>query len=393
MTQKGESPTGGSPFSLMPTDGQPLLRADRLRKAYRVLPRLRSLLEDGAPGLAADVVVAVDDISLTVAPGESVALIGRNGAGKSTLLRLLAGLSLPSAGSVTIRGRVGRLLDLGAGLVEEWTGDENARSALKLQGESGARLRAVERFADLGDFFSRPVRTYSTGMRLRLAYALAMGLEPDVLIADEVVAVGDESFMRRCALELQRFLDRGGSLILATHNLYLADKVCQRALWLDGGRIRELGPAKDVTTAYRDAILASARTPGAASTSGDGGEVELAHHQDGQPLLRIASAGEAGGHNVVSTGSAWSITIAQPALLERAAWIDVLRADGSKVARLDVKQTVIAFGRCDLLPGRFALELRSRAPDGRVVLHAQETLLVRGTRRELGSVMLEHEWR
>lgn len=392
MTQKGESPTGGSPFSLMPTDAQPLLRADRLRKAYRVWPRLRTLLDDGGAGQASDVVVAVSDVSLSVAPGESLALIGRNGAGKSTLLRLLAGLSLPTSGTVVARGRVGRLLDLGAGLVDEWTGDENARSALTLQGESTTRLNAVERFADLGEFFALPVRTYSTGMRLRLAYALAMGLEPDVLIADEVVAVGDESFMRRCAHELQRFLERGGSLILATHNLYLADKLCQRALWLDRGRVRELGPTKDVTTAYRDTVLASARAESASSGGGDHHPViETTSTTDGSPRIRIASEGEEGGHNVVSTGSPWSITL-EPDAPYAESWIDVLRADGSLVSRLIVDRAVIAFDRCDLLPGRFALELRSRSTDGRTVALAREILLVRGARRELGSVMLEHEW-
>jgi lipopolysaccharide transport system ATP-binding protein len=377
----------------MPTAVQPLLRAENLRKVYHVLPRLRSLLGDGTPAHDANVVIAVADVSLSVAPGESVALIGRNGAGKSTLLRLLAGLSLPSAGSVMCRGRMGRLLDLGAGLVDEWTGAENTRSALRLQGESGTRLAAVARFAELGDFFARPVRTYSTGMRLRLAYALAMGLEPDVLIADEVVAVGDESFQRRCALELQRFLDRGGSLVLATHNLYLADKLCQRALWLDGGNVRELGPTKDVTVAYRDVMLSTASVTEVGATHDAATRTTAAAEpQSGAKLLRIASERDETGHNVVTTGNPWTIIVDATELAPRDTWIDLRRVDGTKIARLETRAGRIAFARCDLLPGRFAVELCTRGPDGRAVVRARESLLVRGARRELGSVMLEHEW-
>jgi lipopolysaccharide transport system ATP-binding protein len=284
------------------------------------------------------------------------------------------------------RARLATLLDLGAGLVDEWTGESNARSALSLQGLSPDRLASVQRFADIGEFFSKPVRTYSTGMRLRLAYALAIGLEPEILIADEVVAVGDEGFQRRCAVELQRFLDGGGTLVLATHNLYLAEKICRRTLWLERGVVRQCGATHDVTRSYRDSV-ALQRSPVRPAT-----DVAL---PDGAPDraadITVRGAPDAP-PNVVTTGSPWRIEFAGIAL-GRAAWIDVRRIDGTLVARLDLDGTSgLELPACPLLPGRFVVELcqRDGAGDGSVRRRCE--LLVRGARRELGNVLLEHEW-
>jgi lipopolysaccharide transport system ATP-binding protein len=368
-----------------------VLEARDVRKIYNVIPRLRSLFRPPSdPRQGAHVVAALDGVSLSVARGGALALIGANGAGKSTLLRVLAGLSLPSSGEVECRGRVGTLLDLGAGLVEEWTGETNARSALALQGWSETRLAAIARFAELGSFFTQPVRTYSTGMRLRLAYALAIGLTPEILIADEIVAVGDESFQRRCALEIERFLRDGGTLVLATHNLYLAEKLCGQALWLEHGVVRQAGVTRDVTAAYRDAVAASvvSRNPRSAQQAvhrrdRDGGAKDVG--------LAIESLADEGGEGVVTIGNPWRVHVLGLAHLARDAWIDVRRVDGTLVSRLGVHEGGIEFARCSLLPGRFVLELCERA--GREPsVQARENLLVRGTRRELGSVALEHEW-
>lgn len=370
-----------------------ILQADAITKIYRVVPRLRSLLaRDDQGTIDSGCVTALDRISLRVRRGESVAIIGANGAGKSTLLRILAGLSRPTSGSVTRDSKTGALLDLGAGLVDEWTGEANARSALALLGEPPERISEIEAFAELGAFFARPVRTYSTGMRLRLAYAVAIGVAPRLLIADEIVAVGDEGFQRRCALQLQHFLAEGGSLVFATHSLFLAEKLCQRALWLERGRIRMIGETHEVTVAYRDSIALRRRGGYAAAAAlGAGSHAPKLDEPSVEPLA-ITSETSASGDSV-RTGEAWSIRVARPLSSTDEQRVDLRRADGSLVSRLRPQDGLLAFSACLLLPGSFVLELCERSPATTGwKLRARKTLLVRGSRRELGSVLLEHRW-
>jgi len=369
-----------------------ILHADAITKIYRVVPRLRSLLaRDDRGATDSGCVAALDRISLSVRPGESVAIIGANGAGKSTLLRILAGLSRPTTGTVTRDSKTGALLDLGAGLVDEWTGEANARSALALLGEPPERISDLEAFAELGAFFTRPVRTYSTGMRLRLAYAVAIGVAPRLLIADEIVAVGDEGFQRRCALQLQHFLKEGGSLVFATHSLFLAEKLCQRALWLERGRVRMLGETHEVTVAYRDSIALRRRGTHAAAAALGAGSHAPTLDEPSEPLM-IASETTASG-DFVSTGESWSLRVARPLSPADEQRVDLRRADGSLVSRLRPQDGLLAFPSCVLLPGSFVLELCESAPatTGWKV-RARKMLLVRGSRRELGSVLLEHRW-
>lgn len=371
-----------------------ILHADAISKTYRVVPRLRALLASESDRSSdAGCVTALDRISLSVRRGESVAIIGANGAGKSTLLRILAGLSRPTSGTVTRDSRTGALLDLGAGLVDDWTGEENARSALALLGEPSARIGEIESFAELGDFFARPVRTYSTGMRLRLAFAVAIGVTPHLLIADEIVAVGDEGFQRRCALQLQRFLADGGSLVFATHSLYLAEKLCQRALWLERGRARMLGETHEVAVAYRDSIAMRRRAlqPSTDAAAAGAHVGPLQPDAVGEPLV-IASDGTEGGESV-NTGEGWSLRVAPPLSPPDEQRVDVRRADGSLVTRLRPRDGSLAFAACPLLPGRFVLELCEGSTATTCwSVRARKTLLVRGSRRELGSVLLEHTW-
>jgi len=380
-----------------------ILAAEGIGKVYRVVPRLRALLAaadqhaDDDPGC----VDALSDISLHVGRGEAVAVVGSNGAGKSTLLRILAGVSRPTSGRLQCHGRRGALLDLGAGLIDDWTGEVNARSALTLAGEGADRLAEIATFADLGPYFTRAVRTYSTGMRLRLAYALAIGGDPEVLIADEIVAVGDESFQRRCALQMQRFLADGGTLILATHNLYLAEKLCQRAVWLERGRVRLAGPTHDVTLAYRDAAMARSSPEGAAAASPAAEARRRLREEDARvdtavvEPLRIETARAPGAsRDVVDFGTPWGVRTAPASTPGDVQQIDLRRGDGTLVSRLEPQDGTLDFAACALLPGRFVLELREGAPpEGPTFIRATKTFMVRGARRELGSVWLEHEWR
>lgn len=366
----------------------PAVRVRGLQKRYVVDAGLLDLLVPGRT-LQRRQVEALAGVSFDVPQGAAVAVIGANGAGKSSLLRALAGLSRPSSGTVQCHGTLGCLLDLGAGLVDEWTGEVNVTSALALQSRRPEDLRKVEEAADLGAFFREPVRTYSSGMRLRLAYALATATSPDILIADEVVAVGDEAFQRRCATGLLQFLAEGGTLILATHNMYLAERICSRALWLERGRVKLDGPVHEVTTAYRDSIrearygatvTSRARTaPEDAPTSAD--------VDDGPVALSIEGGEDRGELTMIESGQPWSIRISGCTRAPGVA-IDLRRIDGTLVSRVRPRGDVVAFADCTLLPGRFVAELVADAG-----VRARAMLVVRGDRRELGNVALEHQWR
>jgi lipopolysaccharide transport system ATP-binding protein len=215
------------------------------------------------------------DVDFALAHGQSLGVIGRNGAGKSTLLRIVAGVARPSAGRIETHARLACLLDLGVGFHSLETGRDNAETTLVLQAglsrrEARRRLREIEEFAEIGEFFDRPIRTYSDGMRLRLAFATITVLDPEVLVTDEILAVGDEAFQQRCNLWFDRFLGRGGGLVLCSHDLMQIQRLCDRTLWLDGGGIRELGDSRDVVRHYREAM-------GTAAAGGEEGGGQAGH--------------------------------------------------------------------------------------------------------------------
>jgi lipopolysaccharide transport system ATP-binding protein len=227
----------------------PVLRFEHVAKRFprydSGLGRLAAALLPGQraerPGLE-----ILADVDFAVAPGESVAVIGPNGAGKSTILHLAAGLIEPSAGTVTVSGRVASLLHLGGSFLPDLTGRENARFFHDViapgAGLPAERELAVERFADIGASFDRPVHTYSDGMFLRLAFACAATDEPDVLLLDEVFAVGDAQFQQKCFRRLQWLRERGTAIVLVTHLVHNLTSLCDRALVLDRGRLVYDGP-------------------------------------------------------------------------------------------------------------------------------------------------------
>lgn len=201
---------------------------------------------------------ALQDVSFEVRRGESVGIIGRNGAGKSTLLQIITGTLQPSVGSVQVHGRVAALLELGSGFNPEFTGRENVRLNAALHGlnprEVEQRLPSMLAFADIGDFVDQPVKTYSSGMMLRLAFAVVAHLDADVLIIDEALAVGDVFFVQKCMAFLQRFQETG-VLLLVSHSAAAITALCQQAVWLDAGRVRRAGSPKEVTEAYLEAFF------------------------------------------------------------------------------------------------------------------------------------------
>jgi ABC-type polysaccharide/polyol phosphate transport system ATPase subunit len=202
-----------------------------------------------APGLRPGEFWALEDISFEVAPGESLAVVGHNGAGKSTLLKILYGLLKPDAGEVRVRGRAQAIIELGTGFNGLLTGRENVEVGAALHGLGAAEakrlLDQVVDFAELETFIDSPVQSYSSGMKARLSYALSAHLEPDLLLVDEVLAVGDTAFQRKCVNHMRRYLDGGGALLLVSHNTYQIQTLCNRGLLLDRGRVVYEGTAVD----------------------------------------------------------------------------------------------------------------------------------------------------
>jgi lipopolysaccharide transport system ATP-binding protein len=196
------------------------------------------------------------DVTLELPRGASLGVIGANGAGKSTLLQIMAGTLQPSAGTRLCAGRVGALLELGAGFNPEFTGEENARLACVVMGmtprEAQAMLPRIEAFAEIGPAWSRPVKTYSSGMFVRLAFAVSTAVEPDLLIVDEALSVGDAAFSRKSFDRIMELRERGVTLVFCTHALYQVEMLCEEAVWIDQGRIMAHGSAADVVTRYND---------------------------------------------------------------------------------------------------------------------------------------------
>jgi lipopolysaccharide transport system ATP-binding protein len=196
---------------------------------------------------------ALRNVNLTVARGETVAIIGQNGSGKSTFLQLVCGTLYPTQGDVTRNGRIAALLELGAGFNPEFTGEENVFLSGMLYGLSEQRLKerynSIVEFADIGDFIKQPVKTYSSGMYVRLAFAIAAHVDADVLVVDEALSVGDVRFTQKCMRFLREF-QKNGTLLFVSHDVGAVTSLCSRAVWLDHGSVRMDGAAKEVVEAY-----------------------------------------------------------------------------------------------------------------------------------------------
>jgi ABC-type polysaccharide/polyol phosphate transport system ATPase subunit len=211
----------------------------------------RSLVRDLKPD---ETFTALDDVTVTVPRGQTLGVIGRNGSGKSTLLKLVAGITKPSVGSVKVDGRISALIELGAGFHPEISGRENVFINGIMLGltkrEVARRFDQIVDFAELSEFIDAPVKTYSSGMYMRLGFAVAINVDPDVLLVDEVLAVGDEGFTHKCLDKFAEFKRRGKTILLVTHSLGLVERFCDEALWLDSGRVEGLGDPKRVVGAY-----------------------------------------------------------------------------------------------------------------------------------------------
>ncbi|MEO5764591.1 MAG: ABC transporter ATP-binding protein [Casimicrobiaceae bacterium] len=387
--------------------GAPLLRLEGVGKDYAKIEsrggRLR-LVADLLRGRGArHVFRALDGVSIEMRRGESLGVIGENGAGKSTLLKIIAGVVKPTRGTVAVNGRVGALLELGSGFHPDYTGTANIDLAAALLGLSPAEIDAkreeIIAFADLGGHIDDPIKNYSSGMVVRLGFAVATALTPDVLITDEVLAVGDESFQKKCIAWMERYLADGGTLLLCSHGMYHVQKLCSNALWLKDGEVARYGASADVTQAY------------------------LAYHEEksagGKAPASPLAAAAAGIYAVTSLALTPADTIAQGASLSvegevftpdgrvPVVLVGIVRADGTPVygvatdmegrPPVRIGSDRFAFSmvlpELALLPGKYLVRAHALDPEGvRLFDHVEREIVVTGQTRELGLVRLAHRW-
>jgi lipopolysaccharide transport system ATP-binding protein len=270
---------------------------------------------------------ALQNVSFELKRGETLAIIGRNGSGKSTLLKLLYGLIRPDAGAVVVRGRLGAIIELHSGLDPVLTGRENIYVKAALHGMSRRDIRPIIDdiidFSELGEFIDSPTQFYSSGMLSRLGFSIAAHLAPDILLIDEVLAVGDLGFQRKCLAHLQKFIARGGSLILVSHNPYQIQSICRRGLLLDEGRVTYSAGAVETLNYY----LRQNQT-----LSGNGNAAEPKQISEKKPLVIDKVAVRSGEGERVSTGGDLEVTVDYRSLkpIENTHWhFSIWTAEGS----------------------------------------------------------------
>jgi lipopolysaccharide transport system ATP-binding protein len=220
----------------------------------RPVRALRTRLRGGQGGSSAGTFWALQDVTFDVAEGEILGIVGRNGAGKSTLLKILSRITEPTRGRVEVYGRVGSLLEVGTGFHPELTGRENIFLNGAILGmsrsEISSKFDAIVAFSEIERFLETPVKRYSSGMYVRLAYAVAAHLEPEILLVDEVLAVGDIDFQKKCIGSMKSVARSGRTVLIVSHNMALIEALCTRAIWLGDGRLRADGPVHDTVTDY-----------------------------------------------------------------------------------------------------------------------------------------------
>jgi lipopolysaccharide transport system ATP-binding protein len=361
---------------------------------------------------------ALQDVSFAIRTGEVVGIVGRNGAGKSTLLQLVCGTLEPTTGTLAVRGRVAALLELGAGFSPDFTGLENIYINAAILGLSraqvDAQLDAILAFADIGDFIHQPVKTYSSGMFMRLAFAVATSVEPDILVIDEALSVGDGAFARKSFDRIMRLKDAGKTILFCSHSMYQIEALCSRALWFDAGRLRMDGTPAEVTSAYSASLNAdpakgqgATLAPGAmAAGAGLGRIVEISAQVDDEPVPHGMAAQLLSGHSTLILTLRFSIdpTLPTPALalgISDANGLTIASAtthnDGFEVQMdtLGQGQVTIVFEKFPLLKGRYSVTAFLVSEDAVHVYDQVERSVLVDVRQkglEQGLVRLPHHW-
>ncbi len=416
---------------------RPAIRIEGLSKRYRRtaaghhLRTLKSALMERSlvKGVRSeDAIPALTDVSFSVARGEAVGLIGSNGSGKSTLLKTVAGILKPTRGTIRVNGRVAALIELGAGFHPEISGRENIYINGAVLGltrrEIDRRLAAIVEFSGLESFIDEPVKNYSSGMYVRLGFAVAIHTDPDILMVDEVLAVGDEAFSHRCLRRIEEFLADGKTLLLVSHSLDLIEEICDRVIWLEGGKLKESGLPRRVVDAYREWVAAAegqAHQQAKEQREHGAGEPEPEDETPEEEALRWGS-GEAqieqiriliGGEEryYFQTGDAvvfeisaranceledfvFGVAIRTPRGVE--CWGTNTDLDGFVPARLEDGDVTVNV-RCPNLrlgPGEYVVDVAVHARDGTPYDYRRQlaSFSVTAPTRGVGTYFPEHEW-
>ncbi len=386
------------------------VRIEGIGKDYPIIRtgtgRLQTIFELLTGRAVHDYYRALDDVSMTIRRGESWGIIGENGAGKSTLLKIIAGVVKPSRGTIRVQGRVSALLELGTGFHPEYSGRDNIFLASALMGWSRAetrdRLDDILSFADIGSHIDQPVKTYSSGMVVRLGFAVATALSPDLLVTDEVLAVGDESFQKKCLRWMEDFRARSGTLLLCSHSMYHIQSLCQKTIWIHHGRTHLLGESFEVTQAYlahHEAKNRQETAPAMAAADASYPRLDTVWIEDATGTSRDSYEM---GEDVLLCGT-YHAADDQPAVI----MAGITRIDGTPVFgtfsndagfipnHLSEKRFgfCIAFRATTLLPGRYYLRTHTLDTHGLRLFDTHEVLLtIRGKTREHGFVRLAHHW-
>ena len=363
---------------------------------------------------------ALRDVSLVLPRGRMVGIIGSNGSGKSTLLKVVGGILKPTLGTVAVSGRVSALIELGAGFHPEFTGRENVYVNGVLLGLTRAEIRErfdeIVAFAGLQVFIDSPVKTYSSGMYMRLGFAIAVTVDPDILLIDEVLAVGDEAFQHKCVGKIQEFKARGKTIVLVSHDLGSVERLCDEAVWLDAGRVMAAGPTREIVGRYLGHVAREeARALGveheraessvAAGTANRWGtrEVELTR-------VRLLD-GDGHERYVYEGGEPCTVHLAYRAhrsLDDVVFGIGISRKDGVSVYGTNTAidgfplgklsgdgELTVRLARLDLVDGDYLLDAATHARDGHPYDYHSRlyAFAVRSRIRDTGIARLAHEWR
>ena len=385
---------------------------DRVSRTFRVYPKAQRTLKDifvSRGRLNVREVQALRDVSLTVEPGGAVGLVGRNGSGKTTLLRVISGIIKPTTGRVEADGRIASLLELGAGFHPDFSGRENVYLNGSIHGLSRARVREVMdeivAFAELEKFIDLPVRTYSSGMFMRLGFSVAAHIQSDVLLLDEVFAVGDEQFQRKCFGKIAEFKNRGGTILFVSHDAQAVERLCDRAVLLRQGEVAFDGDTREAIGAYRRLLAADANPE----------ELEAGLREWGSGEARFVSAQllDDDGEERTQLAAGEPVTIrlvvaAEPAVAPPRVSVE-LRDDGGLVLGTAAQETrelgwspeggerelCFRLGRLPLADGRFHLRFALADGDTGRLLHTLDDALrffVFPSGEQTGAVLLDGDW-
>jgi ABC-type polysaccharide/polyol phosphate transport system ATPase subunit len=393
----------------------------RLHRGRHVLTVKDLFVRGGRAGLfGGEEVWALRDVTLDVPRGRMVGIVGSNGSGKSTLLNLVGGILKPTSGTVAVAGRVSALIELGAGFHPEFTGRENIHVTGVLLGLSRAEIRerfdAIVAFAGLDAFIDNPVKTYSSGMYMRLGFAIAVTVDPDILLIDEVLAVGDEAFQHKCVGKIQEFKARGKTILLVSHDLGSVERLCDEAVWLDGGRVMAKGATREIIDRYLNHVaLEEARALGVEHQAAEAAVAAGSAQRWGSRDIEITRVRlcDAAGHEryLYEAGEACTVRLGYAArrpVDDPVFGIGIFRKDGVGCYGTNTAVDGLAAGkvegdgevavdilRLDLVEGEYLLDVAVHARDGHPYDYHSRlyTFAVRSRIKDTGVARLPHRWR